>query len=285
MKLEEYLAEAHNYKMNLYTKIIENSNEEVRKYRKSSLEGIHKEIIKEEAKLIKELVKDKDIEKIFSVYHYLLGNGYFSKKNIFKYKTKLNENDCNLALNVAAGEGCCRNISLHFTKIANEVLGDNRFVLIGTKYKGKPKYIHRTPEISMRIANEKIEKPTNIYLATHMETFDDKTNSVYDPLNFSITRMNYDDISKKYFDGIYDLGIQSVYGSERPSDRLPSLDQRLAKSSLLSLVKKDKKPMLELLELRDEGIEICKDNMDLLKDHQHNLREAYEYVYKKINKK
>ena len=199
---------------------------------------IHNSIILEEAKLLKQLVNEDDIEKYFSVYHYLLWNGYFSYNNRFKYKTKMNEKCYNLALNISSGSGCCRNISVHFTKLINEVMKDNNFILIGTRYKEKIKQLPESSDIIMKKVKEvKDTKPNNIYVSTHMESFDNKNNIMYDPLNFRITRMNYDKISDNNFIGTYDLGIESIFGmDENTTEKLENLEPRLKKSILLSLV-------------------------------------------------
>ena len=287
MELNEYLDRTEQYKLDHYTDIIMKTNNRRKAFKRMPLAQIHDQVMTKESKLLKELVTDNDIEKYFAVYHYLLWNGYFSHKNKFIYKENKKEECYDLALNIAAGNGCCRNIAVHFTNLVSKIQKDNNFILVGTRYKKAPKMLSKTSDITIRKAKEQVTpKKENIYYSTHAECFDNKNNIVYDPLNFNIVRMNYDDISEKYFNGTYDLGIENIFGLKETSDeRIQTLYQRLAKSRLLSFVKKEPKSKEELLELRDKGIKICKENIDLLEEYHNELEEGYEYFYQKIKSK
>ena len=203
MGLNEYLDAAEEYKLKNYMDIIIKNSKRRKAFRRLPISQIHDQVMLKEANLLKELVTNNDIETIFSVYHYLLWNGYFSHKNEFTYKTNNKEECYDLALNIAAGSGCCRNIAVHFTNLINIIQNNNDFVLIGTKYKKAPTMLSKVSNIKPKKTKE------NIYYSTHAESFDNKNNILYDPENFGIIRMNYDDISEKNFNGLYDLGIEN----------------------------------------------------------------------------
>ena len=290
MKLNEYLDELEEYRLNYYRELIKEDELVRRQYKKLKINEVYDSLTKDESKLLKTLVKDADIEKYFAVYFCLLWNGYFSYDKTFDYDNgfRSEETTGNLALNIATGKGCCRHISSHFTNLMNEVQKGNNFILIGTKTGINVEKIPTTEEIERKLKKGKITEARQElnykFNSNHVESFDDKNNICYDLTKFNITRMNFDNISDDNFTGMYDLGIDNMFGTLKDENkRLKTLEEKVTKSKLLELVKKEYKPEEELRKLRDIGLDICNDNIDLLEEHHNTTNKKYEYIYKRIN--
>ena len=283
MKLDKYLNEFKIYNGELYYKDILITRNDKIFYNNSKISKKYDDILNSEVELLEKLVEDKDIDKCFSVYHYLLWNGYLSCNNSFIYGTNNREIDSNLGLNISAGSGCCRNISIHYNNLMNKLLDDNRFVLVGTRYK-KERPTIEVEEIKRYSKDMSFNiEPKHKYSSTHAESLDNKQNKIYDPCEFNIQFINYDNIDKDNYNGLYDLGLESVYGiNESFNERIGNLDKRLDKSILFAYAKKENISYKELLKLLRQGIDICLDNKELLKEHQEKTNETYQYIKKKI---
>ena len=283
MKIDKYLEEFKLYNGELYYKDILITRNDKIFYNNSEISKQYNKVLDNEKELLNKLVVDKDIDKYFSVFHYLLWNGYLSADNNFVYSTKIKEIDSNLGLNIACGSGCCRNISVHYNNLMNKLLNDNRFTLVGTRYK-KERPTVEVEEINRYSKSEKLDiKPKGNYSSTHAESLDTTNNKIYDPSIFNIQFINYDDVDEKNFIGLFDLGLQSVYGvNESFNERIDNLGKRLDKSILFNYCKKENMSYKDLMKLVRQGIDICLDNKNLLKEHQERTNESYQYIKKNI---
>lgn len=286
MELDDYLENAQRYKEDYYKKCILMTEDSRYQYLDSDLSKLADEVLQIDKSLIEAIADEKDINTYFSIYYYLLWNGYFSENNNFIWQSKKKEIEANLGLNVAAGNGCCRNISVHFANILN-ALTDNDFTLIGVRYKNNIKGIKPLKEIKQKVTKkEKIDKPENIYNANHLSAFYTKNKTIYDPQNFLIQKMNYDKIGKEYFIGTFDLGLDSIYNPYiNLEERLNSLSKKLETSKLFAYVEKKLIEQKELRTLMKKGIKLCQENQKIIKKHQQDTKPLYQYIKKEISKR
>ena len=286
MKLDNYLESARKYKEDYYKKCILMAEDSRYQYLNSNLSKKADEVLQIDKSLIETLADDKDINTYFSIYYYLLWNGYFSVDNDFIWQSKKKEIDSNLGLNITAGNGCCRNISVHFTNILN-ALTDNDFTLIGVRYKNNIKSIKPPKEIKQKVTKEeKIDKPKNIYDVNHLSVFYTKNKTIYDPQNFLIQKMNYDNIGKEYFIGAFDLGLDCICNPYiNLEERLNSLSKKLETSKLFAYVEKKLIEQKELRSLMKKGIKICQENQETIIKHQQEVKPLYQYIKKEISKR
>lgn len=283
MKLDKYLEEFKIYNGELYYKDILITRDDKTFYNNSKISKKYDEILDNEAELLNKLVDNNDINTYYSVYYYLLWNGFLSADNNFVYSNKNKEIDSNLGLNIACGNGCCRNISVHYNNLMNKLLNNDRFKLIGTRYK-KERPTIELEEIRRysKDMNFNIE-PKHKYSSTHAESYDSKNNIIYDPCRFNIQFINYDNVDEDNYNGLFDLGLESVYGiNEDFNERINNLDKRLDKSILFAYAKKENMSYKDLMKLLRQGIEICLDNKNILKEHSEKTNETYQYIKKNI---
>ncbi len=286
MTLDEYLENSTNYKSQYYKKHILVSEEERYSYEKSKIKKESDKLLKKEASLLASLVKQNDPDVYFSVYYYLLWNGYLSTGNDFIFKSKKKEIDANLAINIACGAGCCRNIAVHFTNLMHQLDGKNNYILVGTRYKNSPKKIEDTDKIKQQIDKNysNCDETKNIYLPNHMESYYLPKKTIYDPTGFNIQKVSYDSIGKENFIGIFDLGYESIYSQkESLEEKLSTLNKRLKTSELLVYAKKENLSKEKLIKLREMGIAICEENKDLIEEYREENNHNYEYIKKVMN--
>ena len=283
MKLDKYLKEFKLHNGELYYKDILMTRNDKYFYKNSDISKKYNEVLDNEVELLNKLVDNNDINTYYSVYYYLLWNGYLSVDNSFIFNTKSKEIDSNLGLSIANGEGCCRNISIHYNNLMNRLFNDDRFKLVGTKYKKERPTIEVEEIKKYSKAENFINKETNKYLSNHAESLDSKNNIIYDPCRFNIQFINYDNIDEDNYNGLFDLGLESVYGiNESFNERINNLDKRLDKSILFAYAKKENMSYKDLMKLLRQGIEICLDNKNILKEHSEKTNETYQYIKKNI---
>ena len=91
--------------------LYENHEDKIQQERKKELLKYYKEFLLNYKQLNQELELKNPLE-IFTLYEYLLNNGYLSKNMFFQYsEKKLKDIDTLLALDVINGNGVCRHIS------------------------------------------------------------------------------------------------------------------------------------------------------------------------------
>ncbi len=85
----------------------------------NNIKKLYDDFLNNYKKLNKNFELNNPIE-IYSMYVFLLNNGYLSKNKEFHYSSKVTDSKCFLGEEAMSGNGCCRNISSMLTDIFNK---------------------------------------------------------------------------------------------------------------------------------------------------------------------
>ena len=250
-------------------------------YKSHPLKEIFDETVQEEAELIKKLSPNSDNKVYMSIYYYLVWNGYFSANHQFVFDNNTTNLLVEPSISIAAGNGVCRNLCAHLKKILEVINKKESLVLAGTKYGYKRKNLKKAPEIERNKRLKKKEKKSaDSNFPNHVEILDMKQKILYDPSNFSIQKItNQPENSDRK--KMIDLGIELTLNYD--------IEESYAKDLVTHsdyLEKKLSDRRLEELSLEDryllrqEGINICKENEDLIESHQRKMQATYQYIKK-----
>lgn len=250
-------------------------------YKSYLLKEIFDETVQKEAELIKKLSPNSDNKTYMSIYYYLVWNGYFSANHQFVFDNNTTNLLVEPSISIAAGNGVCRNLCAHLKKILEIINKKESLVLAGTKYSYERKNLKKAPEIERNIRlKKKDKKSTDNNFPNHVEILDTKQGILYDPSNFSIQKITNqpENTARKK---IIDLGIEltlnydieELYANDLVTHN-DYLEKKLSGRRLAELSLEDR------YLLRQEGINICKENEDLIESHQRKMQATYQYIKK-----
>ena len=182
---------------------------------------------------------------------------------------------------IACGNGVCRNLCAHLKKILEVINKKESLVLVGTKYNYKRRNLIKAPEIERNIRlKKKDKKSTDDNFPNHVEILDTKQEILYDPSNFSIQKITNqpENTDRKK---MIDLGIELTLNydiEESYANDLATHSDYLEKK--LSGRRLEEMSLEARYLLRQEGINICKENEDLIESHQRKMQATYQYIKK-----
>ena len=120
-------------KHDLYLRFLNNIYSNYYELTNSIFYQYYQKIIQEEISLIKKLsYGDNRIITFFSIYYYLLWNGYLSLTKNFEFTEDNTEIKTMIGSSIYFGRGVCRNISAHFTELLKAVNPQIEVYTIGT---------------------------------------------------------------------------------------------------------------------------------------------------------
>lgn len=250
-------------------------------YKSHQLKEIFDETVQEEAELIKKLSPNSNNKVYMSIYYYLVWNGYFSANHQFVFDNNTTNLLVEPSISIAAGNGVCRNLCAHLNKILKVINKKESLVLAGTKYGYERKNLKKAPEIERNIRLKKKDtKSTDNNFPNHVEILDTKQGILYDPSNFSIQKITNqpENTDRKK---MIDLGIELTLNydiEESYAKDLVTYSDYLEKK--LSSRRLEELSLEDRYLLRQEGINICKENEDLIESHQRKMQDAYQYIKK-----
>lgn len=106
----------------IYLQWAEKHQQEIERYKKSSIYKNYMQMCKVEADLIKKLAGDYQNDIIYmAIFAYLYRNGYFSYNRYFEFGADDKEILYNLGVSVITGKGVCRNIAAHFRDVLKAI--------------------------------------------------------------------------------------------------------------------------------------------------------------------
>ena len=250
-------------------------------YKSYPLKEMFDETVQEEAELIKKISPNPDNKTYMSIYYYLVWNGYFSANHQFVFDNNTIDLLVEPSISIASGNGVCRNLCAHLKKILEVINKKESLVLAGTKYGYKRKNLKKAPEIERNIRLKKKDtKSTDSNFPNHVEILDTKQKILYDPSNFSIQKIinQPENPDRKK---MIDLGIELTLNydiEESYAKDLVTHSDYLEKE--LSGRRLEKMSLEARYLLRQEGINICKENEDLIESHQRKMQAVYQYIKK-----
>lgn len=216
-----------------------------------------------------------------SIYYYLVWNGYFSANHQFVFDNNTIDLLVEPSISIACGNGVCRNLCAHLKKILEIIDKKESLVLAGTKYSYERRNLKKAPEIERNKRLKKKEKKSaDSNFPNHVEILDMKQKILYDPSNFSIQKIinqpeNPD--RKKMIDLGIELTLNYDIEESYAKDLVTHsdyLEKKLSSRRLEELSLEDR------YLLRQEGINICKENEDLIESHQRKMQATYQYIKK-----
>ena len=169
----------------------------------------------------------------------------------------------------------------HLKKILEVINKKESLVLVGTKYNYKRRNLIKAPEIERNIRlKKKDKKSTDDNFPNHVEILDTKQEILYDPSNFSIQKITNqpENTDRKK---MIDLGIELTLNydiEESYANDLATHSDYLEKK--LSGRRLEEMSLEARYLLRQEGINICKENEDLIESHQRKMQAVYQYIKK-----
>ena len=250
-------------------------------YKSHPLKEIFNETVQEEAKIIKKISPISDNKTYMSIYYYLVWNGYFSANHQFIFDNNTTALLVEPSIAIACGNGVCRNLCAHLKKILEVINKKESLVLVGTKYNYKRRNLIKAPEIERNIRlKKKDKKSTDDNFPNHVEILDTKQEILYDPSNFSIQKITNqpENTDRKK---MIDLGIELTLNydiEESYANDLATHSDYLEKK--LSGRRLEEMSLEARYLLRQEGINICKENEDLIESHQRKMQAVYQYIKK-----
>ena len=250
-------------------------------YKSHPLKEIFNETVQEEAKIIKKISPISDNKTYMSIYYYLVWNGYFSANHQFIFDNNMTALLVEPSIAIACGNGVCRNLCAHLKKILEVINKKESLVLVGTKYNYKRRNLIKAPEIERNIRlKKKDKKSTDDNFPNHVEILDTKQEILYDPSNFSIQKITNqpENTDRKK---MIDLGIELTLNydiEESYANDLATHSDYLEKK--LSGRRLEEMSLEARYLLRQEGINICKENEDLIESHQRKMQAVYQYIKK-----
>ena len=250
-------------------------------YKSHPLKEIFNETVQEEAELIKKISPISDNKTYMSIYYYLVWNGYFSANHQFIFDNNTTALLVEPSIAIACGNGVCRNLCAHLKKILEVINKKESLVLVGTKYNYKRRNLIKAPEIERNIRlKKKDKKSTDDNFPNHVEILDTKQEILYDPSNFSIQKITNqpENTDRKK---MIDLGIELTLNydiEESYANDLATHSDYLEKK--LSGRRLEEMSLEARYLLRQEGINICKENEDLIESHQRKMKAVYQYIKK-----
>ena len=250
-------------------------------YKSYPLKEIFDETVQEEAELIKKLSPNSDNKVYMSIYYYLVWNGYFSANHQFVFNNNTTDLLVEPSIAIACGNGVCRNLCAHLKKILEIIDKKESLVLAGTKYSYERKNLKQAPEIERNKRLKKKEKKSaDSNFPNHVEILDMKQKILYDPSNFSIQKItNQPENSDRK--KMIDLGIELTLNydiEESYANDLVTHSDYLERE--LSSRRLEELSLEARYLLRQEGINICKENEDLIESHQRKMQATYQYIKK-----
>ena len=250
-------------------------------YKSHSLKEIFDETVQEEAELIKKLSPISDNKVYMSIYYYLVWNGYFSANHQFVFNNNTTDLLVEPSIAIACGNGVCRNLCAHLKKILEIIDKKESLVLAGTKYSYERKNLKQAPEIERNKRLKKKEKKSaDSNFPNHVEILDMKQKILYDPSNFSIQKITNQPENpdrKKMIDLGIELTLNYDIEESYANDLVTHSDylERELSSRRLEELSLEARYLL-----RQEGINICKENEDLIESHQRKMQATYQYIKK-----
>ena len=250
-------------------------------YKSYPLKEIFDETVQEEAELIKKLSPNPDNKTYMSIYYYLVWNGYFSANHQFVFNNNTMDLLVEPSISIAAGNGVCRNLCAHLKKILEIINKKESLVLAGTKYSYERRNLKKAPEIERNKRLKKKEKKSaDSNFPNHVEILDMKQKILYDPSNFSIQKITNQPENpdrKKMIDLGIELTLNYDIEESYANDLVTHSDylERELSSRRLEELSLEARYLL-----RQEGINICKENEDLIESHQRKMQATYQYIKK-----
>ena len=263
-------------------------------YKNYPLKEIFDETVQEEAELIKKLSPISDNKIYMSIYYYLVWNGYFSANHQFVFDNNTIDLLVEPSIAIAYGNGVCRNLCAHLKKILEVINKKESLVLAGTKYGYERRNLKKAPEIERnkrlkkkapeiernKRLKKKEKKSADNNFPNHVEILDTKQGILYDPSNFSIQKITNQPENQDR-NKIIDLGIELTLNydiEESYANDLVTHSDYLERE--LSSRRLEELSLEARYLLRQEGINICKENEDLIESHQRKMQATYQYIKK-----
>lgn len=250
-------------------------------YKSYPLKEMFDETVQEEAELIKKISPNPDNKTYMSIYYYLVWNGYFSANHQFVFNNNTTDLLVEPSIAIAAGNGVCRNLCAHLKKILEIIDKKESLVLAGTKYGYERRNLKKAPEIERnKRLKQKEKKSADSNFPNHVEILDMKQGILYDPSNFSIQKITNQPENpdrKKMIDLGIELTLNYDIEESYAKDLVTHsdyLEKKLSSRRLEELSLEDR------YLLRQEGINICKENEELIESHQRKMQDAYQYIKK-----
>ena len=277
-------------KLQIYREMLDDISLEEKLCKKALFLKFYKSLLQEEAKLVLDLANDKNTDVIFSIYHYLILNGWFSCSNHFQIAACPDELYSKPEMSVCIGGGCCRHIAPHFANIMNYIdfSFNKKFCLVGTNYETHRSKLPESSEITYSIDDYSFDylhsgEEVDYHYPNHIEVLSKTEHTLYDPLNFNIQKIDRDNKSQDNYIGPMDLAFGMIYDSSISSlKKYSMLEEKFYKD--ITCYKRYSLSEKELIALRDIGIDICLSNMDRIKDYKEKNEGAYQYIKREAKK-
>ena len=260
-------------KHDLYLRFLNNIYSNYYELTNSSFYQYYQKIIQEEISLIKKLsYGDNRIITFFSIYYYLLWNGYLSLTKNFEFTEDNTEIKTMIGSSIYFGRGVCRNISAHFTELLKAVNPQIEVYTIGTHLAA------RKEKIMPQLNNVKYN--INLCGINHAETLVGIDNLwLFDPTNFRIKKLKYSEDHKltSLYDTRTSLLLDNFYLNGFPMNIIENLEnynEYLSKTEQIYLSN------IKLNSIRNEGIIRCNEG----KYYIDEFRENTQNLFKKIRK-
>lgn len=279
MTIEELIKEKHN----TYVLLLNNISTDNESYKNSKSYLYHQKMLFEELSLMRKLARgDNRLIIYFSIYYYLLWNGYLSINKKFEFNVHEEEDINILGNSIFFGSGVCRNISTHFTEILRALMPKIQTYTIGTCLDSKnAKGIPKSKYIIRNINNYSENNISNFSnQINHAETLIGMDNLwLLDPTNFRVQKLEYDEEYKStiLYDTRTTLMLDEYLFSGMPAEIVNFLENYnlyLSKTRSINLSEK------KLISIRNEGIERCLDG----KLYIDEFRDNSQYLFKKMAK-
>jgi len=252
----------------------------IKSYKDSYLKLSYDFLLEKEAELIKKICDGKTtIARVFTVYYYLLWNGYFSNNKCFEFdhsNCRINEK---AGLSIITGKGVCLNISAHFCDILKHITDDYYGFMVGVHAEESDCWNATHSEIERNYAYAGLSNPE--CLLNHANVFIKNKDKVYilDPTNFLIYKVIKNNENKHHLTRIelrinidLDFSCTDVRQLRYTASELKKLNNILA-------TREYKRYTIDNLSMcLDEGVSMCRKHMNDIME----FREKYDYIYKHL---
>ena len=158
-------------------------------YKNSNLKVGYDFLLKKEADLIRSICDGNlTFVRVFTVYYYLLWNGFFSYKNNFVFKCSKDCINSKPGISIINGEGVCFNIAAHFCDILKYLPVDYSGFVVGMHAKESDNWDSFHPDIKKHSSDDVLNSDV---LLNHANVLIMKKDDIYilDPTNFLIYKV------------------------------------------------------------------------------------------------
>lgn len=244
-------------------------------------------LVKKEADLIRNIC-DGDINfiKVFSVYYFLIWNGFFSIDNSFQFGSSNKDFfEFEDGASIINGEGVCLNISAHFRDILKYLSSDYEAYLVGVHLKEEDNWNAKHSKINKKIQNNHQKNENNNIennlLIDHADVLITCNNGFYllDPTNFLIYKLLNNNKGKDNLNNRIELRVNLNSNINANIDRrkkiLSKIDEFNDWFSSMECCRVDNNGLSTFL---DYGVRSCQKHMDDILEY----RKKYDSLYRKL---